>query len=117
MRSLFLTFALAACLALVPARAHAYLGTCSDVASLIMSNDEKDNALGFGYVFGDSDLLAGLLCFAGNRQCECAQAAVSDRVDEFARALVDNLDRCIRVDGSQAAFGAVNRAIRQLCPY
>jgi len=99
------------------APAQAYIVSCNDVAALIQSSVDSDQSLAVGYIFGNIDFLAGLLCFVGNPQCACVQSVALDRPSDVGQHVGQHLVECINFDGTQPAFGSVARATKDLCPY
>jgi hypothetical protein len=97
--------------------ASAYNLSCDGLMTLLESDDPFERGIASGFLYGDVDFLAGLLCFVQNPQCNCVQNVVQGQTQTFASAVVDELLNCSLVDGSQAAFGSVSRAVRSLCPY
>jgi hypothetical protein len=113
-------FALVVAVVLVTASvrpAAAYNVSCDGLAGLVLSDDQFERGIAGGFLFGDVDFLAGLLCFVQNPQCNCVQNVVQSQTQAFASAVANELINCESVDGSQAAFGSVSRAVRSLCPY
>jgi hypothetical protein len=95
----------------------AYNMSCQDFVNFVLSNNQQLQGAAVGETTGTLDFLAGLLCFVGNAQCGCVQSLFPNQPMALANAVTSRVQQCISVDGSQAVFGSISRAAKDLCPY
>jgi hypothetical protein len=110
MKRLALALALALTL-LVAQPAAAYFVTCGEFrAVFLVGDDETMNILG-GHVFGVSDMLATLLCFGGDRRCNCL-SNMTNRPGDYGTAVANAIVDC---PANANAVGQIFNAALQVC--
>jgi hypothetical protein len=110
LKKLVTTLTLAAALA-AAAPASAYFLTCNEYRLAVISGDERLGAIAFGQAFGVSDMLATLLCFAGDRRCGCLQN-LTDRAGDYGGAVGRLIARC---PANSPAVGQIFNAALEVC--
>jgi hypothetical protein len=91
--------------------ASAYLLSCGAFRSAVLSGDEQLLGVTVGHAFGVADMIAGLLCFGGDRRCGCL-SNIGDRAEQFGEQTANAILACPAGD---PAFGAVFNAVFDIC--
>jgi hypothetical protein len=106
---LFLALALST---LCASNASAYSLTCGDIVDIFTYGTDEDQMLAVGHLAGTADMVATMLCFGGDRRCNCLKNVVVNQPEALADAYVGWVQSCL--DGDPAVGPAFN-AVLQVC--
>jgi hypothetical protein len=105
-----LAFALALTIAAAQP-ASAYFLTCGAVRAAVLLGTDETIAIVSGHAFGVSDMLATLLCFAGDRRCQCL-SNMGDRAGQYGSAVGEAVNPC---PANDSAVGRIFNAALEVC--